>query len=109
MKTRLVSSDIEYEMENHSLTRHTIPQLVGFLDALEDMETRNKIADIPEDEIKSNREYLESLKVLLRGQEIYRFLFKTLQKKVGILFIINKEIPEFKRSTRLFSGVEIRI
>lgn len=88
---------IEYELSSHELERHIYPQIMGFINALKNESTKRSIKKMMYDNIKQNADWVKIIKDIIPVDgEIYHFLENVMERSVGIIVVIDRNIPELE-------------
>jgi len=97
---------VEYELSKHDPVGHVTPQIIGFVNAFKNEDTRKKFRELFYKKIQDDKANEMKIKnILPPGQEIHHFLENILDKEIGILIVIDNIKDELED---LASNVEIR-
>jgi hypothetical protein len=99
---------IEYEVEDHELRKHVIPQLIDFVEALENQETKDSLWETIADNIEKDSKATEKLKTVIGDKNILRFLKPLMSHKPNIIIIIDK-LPSEKALTEVIRRIRYEV
>lgn len=103
---------VEYELASHDLDRHVIPQILGFVKALQNESTKKAIKERMYEEILQNKESKKIIRSILpEGTEIYPFLESVLDRQLGIVIVIDRktaELEEVVESISMASNIQTK-
>jgi len=97
---------VEYELAMHDIERHVMPQILGFMKALQNEQTKKAIREILYQEIKQNPKSIKKIRTILPSDgEIHHFLETVLDKELGLVIVIDKKTPELEEISDSISGM----
>lgn len=97
---------VEYELAKHDIEGHIMPQILGFMKALQNEKTKKTIREILYQEIIQNPKSVKKIKSILPSNgEIHHFLENILDKELGLVIVIDKKTPELEEVSDSISGM----
>lgn len=101
---------VEYELSEHDLIGHVTPQIIGFVNAFNNEDTRKKFRELFYKKIQDDKANKMKIKnILPPGQEIHHFLENILDKEIGILIVIDNitdELEDLASNVKIRTGID---
>ncbi|HVX03149.1 MAG TPA: hypothetical protein VHA09_08350 [Nitrososphaera sp.] len=87
---------VEYELADHPLEHHILPQITGFVTALKNERTRRQLRDRIYDIVKGDASVLKKLRAILDDPDpdIRYFLESVIENKLGIVIVKDERTDE---------------
>lgn len=88
---------VEYELSKHDLENHILPQILGFMSAIKNESTKRKIKELLFKVVRGDPILIKKVRrILPQDDEVYHFLEIVLERKPGIVIVIEKKTPELE-------------